>query len=183
MVGSPAGLRAGRCSGTLDAMSTRHDRRGFTLIEICIVLFLVIMLVSVAMPSLSGQLARRHLQEASDRLDELADRARERSVAEGRPYLLIWQKNGSIALYPADTTEAARNKSGPVSALTPSGSNERYTLIRGASLTAQPAPEWTFWPTGNCEPVTVRYQGSSGEWEAAYSPLSGRGVFSKFLAQ
>ena len=178
-----AGLRAGPCSGTMSKMSTRHDRLGFTLIEICVVLFLVIMLVSVAMPSLSGQMARRRLQEASDRLDEIASRARERSVSERRPYVLIWEKDGSIALFPADTTQAARNKSGPLSTLKPSGSNERYTLVRPSSLTTNPASEWTFWPTGNCEPVTVRYQGSGGEWETIYNPLSGRGVFSKFIAR
>ncbi len=164
-------------------MSTRSDHRGFTLIEICIVLFLAVLLMGVAVPSLSGQLARRRLQEASDRLDALADRAREQSVKEGKPYLLIWEKSGSIALYPADSTQAMRNKSGPVSALTPTASNERYTLLRGASLTAHPAAEWTFWPTGNCEAVSVHYQSSAGEWEAAYNPLSGRGVFSKFIAQ
>ncbi len=164
-------------------MPTRRDRRGFTLIEMCVVLFLAVLLMSVAIPSLSGQLARRRLQEASDRLDALADRARERSISEGRPYLLIWERGGSIALYPADTTQAARNKSGPVSALTPTASNERYTLLRGASLSTNPAAEWTFWPTGNCEPVSVHYQSNAGEWEASYSPLSGRGVFSKFVAQ
>ncbi len=164
-------------------MSTRHDRWGFTLIEMCVVLFLAMLLMSVAIPSLSGQLARRRLQEASDRLDALADRAREHSVSEARPYVLLWEKNGSIMLYPADATQAERNKSGPVSALTPTGSNEHYTLLRSASLTANPAAEWIFWPTGNCEPVNVHYQSSAGEWEASYSPLTGRGAFTKFIAR
>ena len=165
------------------AMSTRCERRGFTLIEMCVVLFLAVMLISVALPSLSGQLARRRLQDASDRLEVLATRARERSVAEGRPYQLVWEKGGAVALYPADASDTARRKNGPLSALTPTTANERYTLIRGASLTANPASAWTFWPTGNCEPVTVRYQGLGGEWESVFSPLSGRGTFTRFVAQ
>lgn len=164
-------------------MLTRRDRRGFTLIEICIVLFLAIVLMSVAIPSLSGQLSLRRLQEASDRLDALAARAREHSVSEGRPYLLVWEKGGGIALYPADASVAARNKVGPVSALTPTARNEHYTLFRGASLSPNPAPEWTFWPTGTCEPVTVRYESQGGEWESVYNPLSGRGTFTKFVAR
>ena len=141
------------------------------------------MLISIALPSMTGQLARRRLQEASDRLDDLATRARERAVSEHRPYLLVWEKGGSIALYPADANAVARNKAGPVSALTPTASNEHYTLLRNASLTTQPSAEWIFWPTGNCEPVSVRYQSSAGEWEAAYNPLSGRGTFTRFIAQ
>ncbi len=164
-------------------MSTRRTGRGFTLIEICLVLFLAIMLMAIAVPSLSGQLARRRLQEASDRLDALADRARERSVSENRPYELVWEKGGGIALYPADASQAARNKSGSVSALIPTASNEHYTLVRGNSLTTNPGSVWTFWPTGNCEPVSVRYESSGGEWEAVYSPLSGRGTFTRFIAR
>ena len=167
----------------MPTMSTRRAERGFTLIEICLVVFLAVMLLSVAMPSLSGQLSRRRLQESSDRLDALITRARERSVAENRPYQIVWEKGGSMALYPADASEAAREKTGPASALTPTSDHETYTLIRGASLTAKPAPEWTFWPTGNCEAVTVHYEGSPGEWEAAYSPLSGQGTFTRFIAR
>ena len=164
-------------------MPTRRHPPGFTLIEICIVIFLAITLISIAMPSLTGQLARRRLQEASDRLDALATRARERSVTEGQPYLLVWEKGGGIALYPANATQAQRNQQGPVSELRPTASNEHYTLVRNASLTTNPAPVWTFWPTGNCEPVTVRYESSGGEWEAVFNPLSGRSNFTRFIAR
>ena len=164
-------------------MPERRHPRGFTLIEICIVLFLAIALISIAMPSLTGQLARRRLQEASDRLDALATRARERSISEHQPYVLVWEKEGGIALYPANASAVARNKAGPVSKLLPTATNEHYTLVRNASLTAFPASVWTFWPTGNCEPVTVRYEGGSGEWEANYSPLSTRGTFTRFIAR
>ncbi len=164
-------------------MPIRRHRRGFTLIEMCVVLCLAVMLISVALPSLSGQLGRRRLQDASDRLDALTTRARENSVAEGRPYQLVWEKGGAIALYPADAPDTVRRKNGPVSALTPTAANEHYTLIRGASLAGNPAPVWTFWPTGNCEPVSVRYQGTGGEWEVVYSPLSGRGTFTRFVAR
>ena len=164
-------------------MTTRRHSPGFTLIEICIVIFLAITLISIAMPSLSGQLGRRRLQEASDRFDALAIRARERSITEGQPYLLVWEKGGAIALYPANASQAQRNRQGPVSELRPSSANERYTLVRSASLSPNPAPVWTFWPTGNCEPVTVRYQSGGGEWEAVYNPLSCRSVFTRFLAR
>ena len=67
----------------------------FTLIEMCVVLCLAVMLISVAMPSLGGQLSRRRLQDASDRLEVLATRARERSVSEGQAYQLVWEKGGA----------------------------------------------------------------------------------------
>ena len=161
---------------------------GFTLIEICVVLFLAIMLISVASAeSFSGQMARRRLQEASDRLDELADRAREHSITEGRPYLLIWEKERvHHALLPGgQPPRPCATKPDPVSALTPTGSNEHYTLLRSASLTEHPAAEWTFWPTGNCEGVTVGYQSNYGvSGKPPYSPLTrAGGAFTKFVAR
>ena len=164
-------------------MSRRRLPPGFTLIEICIVLFLAMLMISVAVPSMTGQLARRRLQEASDRLDTLVTRAREASVKDGKAYQLVWEDGGSICLYPADASEKKRRTAGPMSALKPSAPSEHYTLVRDAALTAQPAAVWTFWPTGNCEAVKVHYEGRSGEWDTSYNPLSGLGTFTRFIAR
>ena len=164
-------------------LARRPDRRGFTLLEICIVLALAMLLLAVAIPSLRGQLARRHLQDTFERFDLLVGEARRHSVAEGKPFVLVWGKGG-VSLYAADQSEEDRKKSGPSGFADFSGpANETCELRRASSLAAQPAPVWTFWPTGNCEPVSVRYEGAAGTWEAAYNGLSGQGTFSTFLAR
>ena len=159
----------------------------FTLLEITIVIFLLLLLLGVAMPSLSGQFARQKLQSSFDRFDAVATTAQKRSVAEKRPYMVVWQGGGVVGVYPADLSAEERKKQGPAASLVPAGPatarTERYTLSRNASLTTDPAGVWTFWPTGNCEPVHVRYEGPSGHWEAVYNPLSARAEFKTFIAQ
>lgn len=158
-------------------------RHGFTLLELCIVLALAVLLMAVALPSLSGQLARKRLQDSFDRFDNLVGDARRHSVGSGKPFVLVWRKGG-VFVYPSDQSEEDRRKDGATTALDFSGEADgKCELVRGASLTANPAPEWTIWPTGNCEPVVVRYEGPAGAWEAAYNGLSGQGTINKFIAK
>ena len=161
----------------------RSPRHGFTLLELCIVMALAVLLMAVAIPSLSGQLARKRLQDSFDRFDSLVGEARRHSVTEGKPYVLVWRKGG-VFIYPGDLSDEDRRKGGPTASVDFSrAADGECSIVRGASLTAKPAPEWTFWPTGNCEPVLVRYEGPAGTWEAAYSGLSGQGTFNSFLAR
>ena len=60
---------------------------------------------------------------------------------------------------------------------------ELYSLILPAAIDADPAPEWTFWPTGTCEPATITYKGPAGSWEVRYAPLSARATIRSFLAK
>ena len=161
----------------------RRSSPGFTLLEICIVIAIAVLLMGLAVPSLTGQMARRKLQESFDRLNTLVSQAREASMKENRGYLLAWDKNGVVNLYPADLSNEARRKQGPTGTLVPDKKGEKYVLRRPSALTGEPSAEWTFWPSGTCEPVVVDYKGPSGEWEAQFNALSGRGNLSRFIAQ
>jgi len=57
------------------------------------------------------------------------------------------------------------------------------TLTLPAALTAKPAGEWIFWPTGTCEPAIVRFVGRAGTWTANYSPLTGYGQLANYAAK
>ena len=143
---------------------------------------IAVLLMGLAVPSLTGQVARRKLQETYDRLDGMVSQAREKSMREGRPYLLAWNKEGVVSLYPADLNNDQRKKQGATAAMFPDHASEHYKLFRPNSLSNDPSAEWTFWPTGTCEPVVVEYAGNGGEWKASYNPLSGRGTLNKFIA-
>ena len=167
----------------------RARRQGaFTLIEVAIAVFLILLILGVAVPSFTGQLANNQLQGTFDRFDALVAEAQKRSVGEHRPYTLVWTRNGIVNLFPADQPADDRKKRGPAAALPATGSpalreGERYSLVRDASLSDHPAEVWTFWPTGVCEPVNVRYEGPHGRWEAVYNPLSVRGTLRTFVAR
>ena len=169
-------------SPSFSAARAAASGRAFTLIELCVVMAIAVLLMGVAIPSLAGQAARQRLQESFDRLNVLVSQAREKSMTEGKPYLLAWNKEGTVSLYPAELNNDQRKKQGATAAMFPDRGSEHYKLFRPNALTNDPSAEWTFWPTGTCEPVIVEYAGHSGEWKAAYSPLSGRGVLTRFIA-
>src|SRR5437763_14653903 len=77
----------------------RHQR-GFTLVEIVIAIFILLLLVLLAVPSLNGVLADKRLHRSLDRFNDLVRQAHERSLAEHRAYLIVWNDT-FISLPPA----------------------------------------------------------------------------------
>src|SRR5438046_5024807 len=77
----------------------RHQR-GFTLVEIVISIFILLLLVLLAVPSLNGVLADKRLHRSLDRFNDLVREAHERSLAEHRAYLIVWNDT-FISLKPA----------------------------------------------------------------------------------
>jgi len=144
--------------------------RGFTLIEIALSIFILLLLLVLAVPSFSGVIANRRLKESLDEFNNLVYLAQERSVAERRPYLIVWGKNNLVVRPEAFAEDEEAN------------AKAEFRLTRGSTLRLSlpvalmekyPA-EWIFWPSGACEPATVRFQGPAGSWTANYSPLTGR---------
>ena len=144
--------------------------RGFTLIEIALSIFILLLLLVLAVPSFTGVMANRRLKQSLDDFNGLVQQAQERSVSERRPYLIAWGK-GNVVLRPevfADDEEAkATAEFRPAK-----GSTLKLSLP--AALAEKYPAEWIFWPSGTCEPATIRFQGPAGSWTANYSPLTAR---------
>jgi prepilin-type N-terminal cleavage/methylation domain-containing protein len=144
--------------------------RGFTLLEIVIAVSILLVILAVSVPSLSGVLADKRLRRSLDDFNDLVQQAQERSVAEHRAYLLVWgEKN--VVLRPEAFTKGEE----PIA--TAQFSLERgdvLTLGLPSALANDPPAEWIFWPSGTCEPAVVQFKGRSGSWTANYSPLTGR---------
>lgn len=145
-------------------------RDGFTLIEIAISVVILLVLLLMAVPSVSGVLADRKLRRSLDDVNRLVLRAQERSISERRPYLIIW-RDKQFALRPEAYRPGEDRK--PVSALRWQ-KGESFTLTLPAAIDEEPPSEWIFWPSGNCEPAVVTYRGASGAWKAKYSALTAR---------
>jgi type II secretory pathway pseudopilin PulG len=152
--------------------------RAFTLIEIALSIFILMLLLMLAVPSMTGVAASRRLKQSLDGFNDLVRQAHERSVTERRPYIIAWGKN-SVLVRPEAFAEEEEAKPTAVFSL---GAGTLLKLSLPAALAKHP-PEWIFWPSGNCEPATVQFKGPAGFWTANYSPLTAQAEVTQYAAR
>ena len=153
--------------------------RAFTLIEIALSIFILMLLLMLAVPSLSGVIANRRLKQSLDGFNQLVRQAQERSITERRAYLIVWGKS-SVLLRPEVFTKDEEEKPTAVLRL-PKGSWIKVSLP--AALIGKPPAEWIFWPSGTCEPAIVQFRGPAGTWTADYSPLTAQPELTQYAAR
>ena len=153
--------------------------RGFTLLELIIVVAILAVLLWMAFPSFEGVIADGKLRKSLDEFNKLVRAAQERSVNEHRAYLVVWS-NKDIFVQPEAFTKDEDKK--PVANFVLE-EGSAITLTLPAALTPKPAGEWIFWPTGTCEPATVKFEGRPGTWTANYSALTGQGELANYVAK
>ena len=158
----------------------QRSREAFTLIEIAISIFILLLLMALAVPSMSGVLADRRLRRSLDDLNKLVRTAQERSVADRRVYLIAWEKDQLIVRPEARAKEEDEASSTATMKLQ---AGDAYALSLPAALADQPPAEWAFWPTGTCEPAIVTFEGTPGSWTAKYSPLTARAELTNYVAR
>ena len=161
-------------------MRFQLDRRpGFTLLELGIAVVILVLLMMLAVPSMSGVLADRRLRKSLDGFNAIVREAQELSVTERRPYLVIWA-DGKVGLRPEGLLRGERPDPQVKLKL---GKNESLKVSFPAALVEETPPEWIFWPSGNCEPAVVTYQGKDGKWTASYSALTARSETVSYVAK
>ncbi|CAN5494977.1 hypothetical protein BH18VER1_BH18VER1_04400 [soil metagenome] len=148
----------------------RRNQRAFTLVELVIAVFIMLLLLGLAVPSLNGVLKDRRLRRSLDDMNRLVRMAQERSVTERRPYLISWQKD-QIILRP-EVVRKDEAKEPPTSLTLRKG--DAFLLKLPAALLAKVPADWVFWPSGTCEPALVSFKGPDGTWTAKYSTLTAR---------
>ena len=153
--------------------------RAFTLIEIALSIFILLLLLMLAVPSLSGVIANRRLKQSLDSFNQLVRQAQERSVTERRAYLIAWGKN-SVVLRPEVFTRGEEEKPTAVFRLS-KGSWIKVSLP--FALMGKPPAEWIFWPSGTCEPATVEFGGPAGTWTANYPALTAQPELTQYAAR
>lgn len=156
-----------------------RTRQAFTLIEMVIAIFILMLVMLLAVPSLTGVLADRRLRRSLDSFNDLVHHAQERSLAEHRSYLLVIGAK-SVALRP----EALTKDDDPrPTAEFPIAPTETVKLVLPAALTKNPPAAWIFWPTGTCEPAVVQFVGRDGTWTANYSALTAQATLTTYAAR
>jgi prepilin-type N-terminal cleavage/methylation domain-containing protein len=145
-------------------------RNGFTLIEITIAVVILMVILMVTVPSVTGVMAERRLRRSLDDMNRLVFQAQERSMTERRSYLIVWRAK-QFALRPEGFMKGEDRK--PVATLN-FQKGDKFTLTFPNAIDEEPPSEWIFWSSGNCEPAVVTYRGASGSWRAKYSALTAR---------
>jgi Tfp pilus assembly major pilin PilA len=152
---------------------------GFTRVELAIAVVILVVLMMLAVPSMSGVLADRRLHRSLDAFNAVVREAHERSVSERRSYLIVWF-DGKLGLRPEGLMKGERADPAEKFKL---GKNESLKLFFPAALIADAPAEWIFWPSGNCEPAVVSFRGKDGGWTANYSALTGRAEVVAYVAK
>jgi type II secretory pathway pseudopilin PulG len=148
-------------------------RAGFTLFEVVIAVFIGVMIMLAAVPSISGLLEEQRAKKLFTQFDDLARQASTRAVTERRPYVLEWDDSG-VTMHPL----APREDDDPgATGRVDFGEKLAPDLLLPAALEKDPPPVWTFWPTGTCEPATVTCHVPNATWSATYDPLTEQPVF------
>ena len=153
--------------------------RAFSLIEIVLAVFILMLLLALAVPSLNGVLANKRLKRSLDGFNNLVRQAQERSVTERRPYLIVWSKKNVVVRPEA----FAKDEEAKATAEFQLDRGDALTLLLPAALTKKHPAEWIFWPSGICEPATVKFKGPAGSWMADYSPLTARPELTNYAAR
>lgn len=145
----------------------------FTLFEVCIAVFIGVMIILAAIPSLSGLIEERRAKKLFNEFDDLAKEASTRAVTERRAYVLDWDDSGVSMrpLEPANDDEAEDVRRVDF------GQKLAPDLELPGALEKDPPREWTFWPTGTCEPAIVICHIADAPWTATYDPLTEQPVF------
>jgi len=142
--------------------------RGFTLIEICLAVLIILLLISIAVPSIQSLLNQEGKMKSFQRFDALVQHAQRLAVSERRDYLLVWA-DSKILMRP-EKPATPEEKSGLDEM--DLEKTELCEINFPAALIKKPALQWIFWPSGCCEPAVISFNGNGSAWEAVYDPLT-----------
>lgn len=176
---------------TAAARKTDPGARGFTLIEIVVVLGIAAVVLGGAMGLMVYSSDERALRNASGEIELLAKRARVSAMLQQTPYALVFSE-GLVELMPLAETgyvgagpsaaSPLREAAGGVAA---AAEHRQFRLDGDMSLLVRrwnsdawlPAAKksvhlWRFDPDGLCEPLAVRLQLDRSWSEDIYHPLT-----------
>lgn len=173
----------------ISAVRTIKVRRGFTLIEIVMVLAIAGIVMGGAVALMVSSSDERTLRNASGEIELMAKRARTIAILHQTPYALEFRQ-GVVRLLPlaqAGIHEKATFKSRAMAAPAAGAADEsrQFNLDGGLDLlirrwnseewlaTAKDSVHvWRFDPDGLCEPVSVRLSLGKSWSEDTYHPLT-----------
>jgi type II secretory pathway pseudopilin PulG len=157
---------------------TLQRDRGFTLLEISLVVVIGFMMLGLATPTIRGLFAEQRLRDRMHQFEEFVRRAGDLAKSTRGEVRLIWEKEGVRMVTEAPPAEEALTLDGGSAQAGTSGGefftvdkDEGLSLVRVAARDLQPLAEWSFWPAGVREPAEIYYTGAAGRWALRFNAL------------
>jgi type II secretory pathway pseudopilin PulG len=159
---SPARRRPLTCS--------RRQVPGFTILEVCVVLFIIAVMFAVAVPTASHLLDEEKLEGPIRELQTFARTARRDAMMENRPYVVLLL-NASYVLQPVDVSKDSGRK--PLTYALPADVTFAIKRLGDRDYAKQTDASWFFSPNGLCEPMRFLFQRKSDWVRFRVDPLTG----------
>jgi type II secretion system protein H len=160
-------------------------RRGFTLLELCIVLFIMALLAAAAMPAMNSAFTEQALRSDSHEFSVMVKTAMIKSREQGRTYVITLDGR-NLALEPAAGAVSAAagdaDKNDADDDAKPEDISQTHTLgnvIKFPDAEKKnvwetlPSVAWTFDPAGLCPLPRVRLERGDAYIEMSFNALTG----------
>lgn len=159
------------------AAALRRPASGFTLLEMMVVLFIMILLLGIAIFSFTGVQEREVIVKPAAELKRMAREAVGRAGLFEEPQMIVFEKDGFAMRYRGDASATATGAD-PRSAWTRRvqvPENMVIKIRRWGTNQWQPATgqRWMVLPSGLCEPIGVRMELGRSFVEMQFNPLTG----------
>jgi type II secretory pathway pseudopilin PulG len=142
---------------------------GFTMLEVCVVLFILAVLFVVTMPVASHLLDEEKLQAPIRELQTFARTARRDAMMEDHSYEVLLL-NDSYVLRPVDGAKNTEKK--PMTYGLPSDVTFAIKRLGDREFGKQTEARWVFSPNGLCEPIVFLFQRGSDWVRCRVDPLT-----------
>jgi type II secretory pathway pseudopilin PulG len=142
---------------------------GFTMLEVCVVLFIIAVLFIVTAPVASHLLDEERLRKPIRELQTFARTARREAMMEDHSYEVLLL-NDSYVLRPVDDAENSEKKT--VTYGLPSGVTFSIKRMGDRNFGTQAEARWIFTPNGLCEPIVFLFQRKSDWVRCRADPLT-----------
>jgi type II secretory pathway pseudopilin PulG len=149
----------------------RNRAVGFTILEVCVVLFIIAVMFSVAVPTASHLLDEEKLQGPIRELQTFARTARRNAMMENRPYEVLLL-NASYVLRPVDDSKDSGHHR-PITYDLPADVTFAIKRLGDRDFLKQTDARWFFASNGLCEPMKFLFQRKSDWVRLRVDPLTG----------
>ena len=153
-----------------------HGAAGFTLLELCIVVFIMVLMLGIAAFSFQGMDGEQTMRRPASELQALAKEAIRRAGLYEQPQIIVFDKTGFVMRYRSDADFDPKTETRQEWEHVVKVPERMHILIKHWDSTRWlPAAgeRWIISAGGFCEQLQVRFELGESFLQMEFDPLSG----------